>query len=423
MNSHYDVIIVGAGISGLYAGYLLQQQHKKILIIEARNRIGGRIHTLDFTGAKIDAGAAWIHGINDNPIYNLCQRFQLSTKNADYNTKCNFFNPQGKKFDESEEKSFITQIEKIKHLVGNGSSQNFNSLGDAFHHQLQQNLWQHHKLFATLSEKRFIFHEGEDLEKIAYLDQDRYHEFGGEQHIFLQGYNTLCAALAEHLPIQLNESVTKIHQDQKQITVITDQAEYTADKAIITVPIGVLKSKKINFYPELSPAKTQVIDSMGIGLFNKIIMQFSEPFWKDLINEPFFCYLSEDIEKTYFFMNMYALIQQPILLTFQGGQAAHELEKNKDNDIIKHALQPLRKICKNTPLPINSLITRWYQDPFAQGAYTYIPVGESIKLCKQLAKPEGRLFFAGEATEPCYYGNVHAALLSAERQVTLINNN
>jgi monoamine oxidase len=117
------------------------------------------------------------------------------------------------------------------------------------------------------------------------------------------------------------------------------------------------------------------------------------------------------------FLNVGKFNDQPILVAFNVGAFARKLESQTDAEIVEHALSVLRKIfTERIPHPVGAKVTRWGSDPFALGAYSYIPHGEKSESLDILGEPVGdRLFFAGEATSSKDYATVHAAYLSGVR--------
>lgn len=123
-------------------------------------------------------------------------------------------------------------------------------------------------------------------------------------------------------------------------------------------------------------------------------------------------------------MNYYVYSQQPILMAINTGTFGQHLEQLADPKIIQQAMHALQTMYgEHIPQPEDYLITRWGDDPYTQGAYSYIPVGVSGKAYDAMATPiDDRLFFAGEATSRDYASTVHGAFLSGKREAKRIRN-
>ena len=151
-----------------------------------------------------------------------------------------------------------------------------------------------------------------------------------------------------------------------------------------------------------------------MGVYNKIFLLFNRVFWNKKAewigmvpkeNSP---YQWVDI------MNYYTFTKQPILLVFTAASFAKQIETWPDEKIISSIMQVLRTIYgKDIPEPSSYVITRWYQDPYARGSYSYLPVGAKVKDYAEISKPVmNRLFFAGEATSTSDPSTVHGAYFS-----------
>ena len=209
----------------------------------------------------------------------------------------------------------------------------------------------------------------------------------------------------------------------KKIKVITDKKHYEADKVIVTVPLGILKKETIKFHPSLPDHKKQAIDNLGMGVLDKIVLKFPRAFWPQ--DKRVITYFSENYSGIYWFHNFYAHFSSPILIGFIGGDAARELEKRDNKSILQEVMELLQKLFGHSiPNPLDYFITRWANDPFAYGSYSYIPLGASGRDYDLLAEPiEDKVFFAGEATDKHFFATTHGAYFSgiraAERIIAL----
>ncbi|KAG8981828.1 hypothetical protein FRB94_009216 [Tulasnella sp. JGI-2019a] len=237
---------------------------------------------------------------------------------------------------------------------------------------------------------------------------------------------------------------------------------YQAKVALISVPLGVLKSRPPKFTPPLPPRRIQSIQSLGIGLLNKVILIYQEPWWPDvriftLLPDPEnpsnLCKPSPSPNteaRAAFIINLWNRTKVPALSYFIGGDVADHLEGFSDEEISKWArgvmkqyLGPAYKGGSDPPAPTRVIIIRWRGDPYSQGSYIYFPAqgvskeaigashpaasfstrGGSPLDCLELARPLwNRFFFAGEHTEPDYFASVHGAYLSGVREALKIEN-
>lgn len=282
MTKNQKIIIIGAGIAGLAAAEKLQSEGLTVTILEARNRIGGRIWTDNSLGVPLDLGAAWIHGIKKNPISDLAKQFGVKTIVTDYESLelydidgDELSNKQYKKLDKLYEKA-ISALEKSKKSAGRNSS-----MADAITEILAD-----YDLDDTMRRglnwtiaSEFVFDLAGDLSDLSlqYWDEDE--EFKGDDVIFPGGYHQIVAGLAQGLDIRLGHTVKQVNYNRRGVEIETTHGIFEADLAIITLPLGVLKAEKVFFSPDLPADKWDSIHRLAMGTMNKVVLKFPKRFW------------------------------------------------------------------------------------------------------------------------------------------------
>ena len=242
----------------------------------------------------------------------------------------------------------------------------------------------------------------------------------GGNHFVLDGYTPIIQGISQNYDVKLNTLVSKISVTRDGVKVSTNQGEFAAHGLISTLPLGVLKKGDVIFDPPLPDVKKSAIKNLGMGVLNRIVLKFPQIFWP---KSPVGIYLSlGDKLSMPCFLNYAKLYDQPILVAFTCGQQARMLEAFSDKDLIVNVMVGLENFFgKNVPQPNGYLITRWGEDPFSYGSYSYIPVGASGDDYDILAESvEDRVFFAGEATNRQYLATVHGAYLSGIREADRI---
>ncbi|MGL5192473.1 MAG: FAD-dependent oxidoreductase, partial [Chroococcales cyanobacterium] len=225
-----------------------------------------------------------------------------------------------------------------------------------------------------------------------------------------------------NLEIQLQQKVTEIRYGGSGVSVTTQRETLRADAAIVTLPLGVLKSESIQFFPELPTHKQTAINRLSMGVLNKVILKFPKQFWPQ--DYQGLGYLHETGPDFYEFLNWSFYSQQPALMALTGGSFAREIEQLSEGEIRSRVMGVLRRSYGDRiPEPESMMVTRWSQDPFAFGSYSHIAVGGESGDRDILAEPIGdRLFFAGEATSRAYPATVHGAYLSGIREAKRLIN-
>ncbi|MEO8401678.1 MAG: FAD-dependent oxidoreductase [Gammaproteobacteria bacterium] len=425
-----EVIVIGAGISGLAAANYLVKQHIPVLVLEARNRIGGRIDTVHSWGPGLDLGASWIHGINNNPIALMAKQQHLSTTATHYADTSPFarfesyifYDAAGKKLPENQVKQALNLAHQFDHFVEKNTALLDNkSIEDAYQLFIQQNYLSGdtanllHYIITVL----YIYEFSADLHSLSANAQLPYNQsvVSGKNVIFSYGYSQILPALTKNIPIELNQRVKKINYGKEGVDIYTDTAHYQAKQVIITVPLGVLKSGAITFTPTLPAEKLDVINKLDMAVYNKIFLFFDHPFWDTKTEWIGYIPKNYNLHETVDIMNYYKYTQQPILLMFTGGSRGAEIEHWSDQQTITYLMSVLKKIYgENIPKPSSYFITRWNTDPLSYGAYSYLPAGVKPNYyAKFIAPVNNQLFFAGEATSTTDPSTVHGAYLTGIR--------
>ncbi|KXG53119.1 Winged helix-turn-helix transcription repressor DNA-binding [Penicillium griseofulvum] len=275
-------------------------------------------------------------------------------------------------------------------------------------------------------------------------DQDIGNEFEGEHSQVIGGYQQLpygLYMLPEKLDVRTGKIVTDISYDtngsnkrQKAVVQCEDGEKFMADHVIFTGSLGVLKQQKIKFEPPLPDWKRGAIDRLGFGIMNKVILVFKEPFWDTkrdmfgLLREPNnpASMVQEDYAanrgRFYLFWNVMKTTGLPCLIALMAGDAAHQAECTSDEVIITEVTGQLRNVFKHTtvPDPLETIITRWGQDPFTYGSYSYVAAAAFPDDYDLMAQSIGNLHFAGEATCGTHPATVHGAYLSGLRAASEI---
>ncbi|USK35939.1 FAD-dependent oxidoreductase [Bacillus sp. F19] len=423
-NPKKNVVIVGAGISGLAAAAHLSKEGINVTVLEGRNRIGGRIWTdRSIDNIPLDMGASWVHGIKGNPIYDLAKKNKIDTSITNYDSHW-IFNFNGDELSESEEIKLKKQSEKFVEFIEEQRSNlhQDKSLTSFINHFItEEDLSEKEQLLLNYYVNTTIEHEYSGSSyNLSALNFDSGEEFLGEDVIFPNGYDQIIQLLIKDIKININERIYKINYEKDFVKVYSEKSLFSADYVIVTVPLGVLQKNDILFIPELPEQKRKAINKLGMGILNKIYVKFPNAFWS---KKPHLLgYVSEDKGQWGEFLNIYHYLNEPILLALNAGDFGNAVENRLDQEIISELMIILRKIFgPSIPNPISWKITRWGKDHFSYGAYSFIKVGASVEDYKILSESvNNKLFFAGEATVTDYPTTVHGAYLSGIREANKI---
>ncbi|MEZ4640019.1 MAG: FAD-dependent oxidoreductase [Caldilineaceae bacterium] len=412
------VIVIGAGMAGLAAARSLAGQNFDVVVLEARDRIGGRTWTSDhWPDAPLDLGASWIHGVEDNPITALADEIQARTFATSYDSSI-LYDSEGEPIDARTEAQLERLSEEIAdHIVTAQDADRDQSLRRTVERALR---WDNLSA-AERAQVDYVLNSEYEQEYGGSADElstywlDDGDEFDGDDVIFYQGYQVIVDALAEGLTIEVDRPVQRIEWTGAQVTVHSDAERYVADHVVVTLPLGVLKSGNVVFDPPLPQEKQRAISALGMGVLNKCYLRFPAVFWDDEFD--WLGYLSLEPGRWQEWVSLARPTGLPILLGFNAADYGRAIEARTDAEIVDDAMQTLRAIFgDDIPDPEDVQITRWAADPFALGSYSFNALGSSPDMRDALAAPvDNRIFFAGEATSRAYFGTVHGAYLSGVR--------
>lgn len=238
--------------------------------------------------------------------------------------------------------------------------------------------------------------------------------------VFLyKGFDILVKIQAQGLDIRLETPVKAVNQSENGVTVISsDGAAYKGQYVLSTQTLGCLKNNSIDYSPALPELKKEAINAMGMGTFDKAILVFDDQNWDD---SDFIMKTMEDLSGEWkVFLDYQGVLQKPVLVALNVAKTAQKIEKMTDDEIYQDVMAALREIYPDLPEAKEFYATRWFEDPWSRGSYSYYAVGNEKNITSVIAEPFGRAHFAGEAASD-YPGTVLGAFLSGKKQATIIS--
>lgn len=406
------VIVVGAGLAGLSAARMLQDAGIETLVLEARDRIGGRIWTSRlWPDLPVDLGASWIHGVQGNPLTGLADAAAARRLSTSYDASL-ALDEMGREVDLTDS---AEATDALIETARKGLEKDV-SLKEAV---AAHPGWTR----ADARARRLIRHQingsveaeyGGDWSEVSAWSFDDSEEFGGGDVLFPGGFDQITNHLARGLTIRLGQRATELAPLAQGVEVtLADGSVLTADHVVVTVPLGVLQAGQLAIAEPLAPSRQAAIDTMRMGLLNKCWLRFDRIAWPEDVD--WIEWLGPEDGHFAQWVSLAHVAGLPVLMAFHAGQAAREREAQSDAALQEEAHGALKAMFGNAfPVPVASQTTRWAQDPLALGAYSFNAVGVSAKTRKALAGSdwEGRLVFAGEAASPRHFGTAHGAVLS-----------
>ncbi len=424
MQKKAEIIIIGAGMAGLTAARLLQDSGFEVLVLEAKNRVGGRTHTIKLNDAWLDAGASWIHYYKGNPLTYIAKANGFPII-EDYYDPFHIWDEENKQAISRKKRKYMAATERAIDAASDyfvAQDRGTESATDFLATYLSTRNWTDKKkrivrqLYTALLEASY----GGKIDTISLSDDkyiDTFEEEEENDALIIGGYRNIIDLLKEGLDIRLDTRVQAIDYSDDIVQIQTSQGKFTSKKVILSVPLGVLKQNTIQFTPALPHSKQKAIQSIGYGDLEKVILRFGQKFWGDIKQG---IYL-EECEQGFVFPSIIDYSESagaPTLVVFYAAQFAAHTQAKSDTEILAATLSVLQKLFgKNDIQPTHYHITRWLTDDCFFGTYSFSQDANTATNIAALAEPlADKLFFAGEATSVEGQGYVHGALLSGVRE-------
>lgn len=419
-----DCIVVGAGVAGLTAARLLVAAGRRVVVLEARNRIGGRTHSDRRGGLVTDRGASWIHGIDGNPLYSAVRAFGMPTMELTVGSyqpdsrPIAYYGPDGDRLDQAQVDRFAADVHAFDERLARAiaESPRGTSYETVAEEALADLAWPADRVERV---REFVRHRTEEQYGVWIGELDAHglddDQVEGDEVVLPEGFDVLAMRLGEGLDVRLEHVVTRVHWGSDGVVVTCGDRVLRADRVIVTVPVGVLKSGALVIDPPLPEPLAGALDGLEMNAFEKVFLRFPRRFWAPDV----YALRRQGPAATWWhsWYDLTPLHGVPTLLTFAAGPCARAIRGWTDEAITASVLAALREIHPDADLaPTSVEITRWQDDPFSRGSYAYMSVGSATDDHDLLATPLGGvLHLAGEATWTEDPATVTAALRSGHR--------
>lgn len=417
------VIVIGAGIAGLSAASALHAAGVEVVVLEGRARIGGRTHTIRISETDVDMGAAWIHSPIGNPLLALLQSLNIELRPFGLDVIFDTMRLVGKGGEILSKRNRaaamkLTNAVEADVMDAAAGLTTPRPLADLIETRLQSV-----QDMALRAWVRFILHTGFQADLASSVEQistDNYaveSGFSGDDHVLVGGYKILVSRLAKELRVHCNANVEHVEQTPTGVVVrCSDGRVEVGSHALVAVPLGVLKTDTIQFSPPLPQAKVTAIKRLGVGIFEKLVLQFESAFWRESTLDP--CgFLVQDNPVLPYWIDLGTETEKPTLVAHATGPAGAAFAQLDDAAALALACKLLASIFVNGYAdPVSMHRSNWSGDPFSRGAYLHLTPESSAYDIEALGAPTGRLLFAGEATSPQRFGYVDGAYATGLRE-------
>ena len=428
------VLVAGAGIAGLTVANALTHAGVECVLLEARDRIGGRLHTVDLGGTPVDLGGSWINTPAGNPMSAFARLAGVSGRSADPVPETAAFDcGEARPLTAAETSDlFGLYLEGFPAATGPllaelGPETSAAAGIEAF----VAARWPAGPVDSPVDgparRARQILEAGVEAESaspaagqsLRWMRNEIEYEGNYFGDVPEGGYRRLVTAMASGVDVRLGRPVTEVKVAPDGVRAVTaDGAAEEGSHLVVALPLGVLKRGVPRFSPALPPDRVAAIARLGFGRFEKVALRFAEPFWRAAGFPHLMIFPRAAGQSMVWAIGLDAFGGGPVIVFFVFHSDAERLAGAAADAPVRWALGQLAEVTgRPCPEPLAAAVSGWAVDPWTSGAYTHIPPGASPADADLLGQPVGgRLLFAGEHTQSTRLAYADGALSSGIRE-------
>ncbi len=421
------VLVVGAGIAGLTVANAMAHAGVDCVVLEARDRVGGRLHTVDLAGSRVDLGGSWMHHPDGNPVRRFAELVGIECRPGDPLPTLSAFDcATGLRLSHADVEATLTAeldgytaaLDELRARLGPTASAaegieaylaTTGLAGDALRRARQG-------LRASVEADAAGAAEHQSLDWLWTQDEYAGNYFGD---LPVGGYSAVADAMAAGLDIRRGWPVERVDVADGGASVTSASGETeSGSHVVVTVPLGALKNGLPSFVPPLPPERADAIGRLGFGRYEKVVLRFEEPFWREAGWSHLVLFPPDPDEPAAWVFDLDAFGAGPVLACHAFHSAAgHVVGRSTDEAASWVTGMLSAALGAPCPEPVAVVVTGWADDPYAAGSYTHVPPGSTNADLDLLGVPvAGRLLFAGEHTSSARVGYVDGAMTSGIRE-------
>ena len=404
--SQVDIVVIGAGAAGIAAARRLMRPGLSVLVLEARGRIGGRAWTVRAEGEGLDMGCGWLHSADDNVLAGRVEAEGLTLDQTPPPWRTQAFDHEMTRADQAEFgeafAAFDQRVTEAASLVRAGVGED-RPASDFFDPDCRWNP-RMDAISGALNGARFA--------EVSSLDYDAYGDTGVNWRV-REGYGRLIARLGEAVsPITVTDcAVSRIDRSGPVLRLETNRGELTARIVILTVPNSLIASETIRIDPPV-PALLEATTGVPLGLASKVHMTVRGA--GDFQPDTQLWTRTDTAETGGYHLRPFG---RPMIEAYFGADLAWGLEAQGPAALFDFSVSELvAALGSDMRRRLEAVaVSGWSVDPWSRGAYSHALPGHAADRAKLRSPVEDRIFLAGEATAPVYYGTAHGAWMEGER--------
>jgi monoamine oxidase len=421
------VLVVGAGVAGLTVANALHHAGVECTVLEARRRVGGRLHTRDVLGTPVDLGGSWLHHPSGNVLRRFARLAGVECQPGDPLPTLSAFDVATGRWLSPEEVEtsltgdlggFVSTLDALREREGAGASAAEGIEGFLAATGLTGEPLRRARQGLRASVEADAAGAAED-QSLAWLwTQDEYDDdyFGDLPN---GGYVSVVEALAAGLDVRVDWPVVGVEVTEEGVSASSQSGRTErGSHVVVTVPLGVLRRGLPTFTPPLPDERVRVVHRLGFGRYEKVVLKFARPFWREAGWSHLVVFPPDPTQPAAWIFDLDAFGIGPVLV----GHVFHSATVRVSTAWPAGAAQWLTDqlavvLGEPCPQPVAVELTNWAGDPYAAGAYTHVTPGSSNEDLDLLGTPvAGRILFAGEHTQSARVGYADGAMSSGVRE-------
>jgi monoamine oxidase len=393
------LVIIGGGAAGIGAATEARARGIDGLILEAKDRLGGRAHSIDWNGFRLDLGCTWMHSAERNSLKAEAERVGAAIDRAPTKWAGQYHNLGFSREEQEQAWAAFEELEERMRADPPASDRASDALEP-------QNPW--NAFLDAISS----YVNGAPLKDVSVADWLSYDNASSDQNLRLsRGYGGLLASLGASFEHRLGTAVTAVSRQKNSVQIQTDSGVIEAERVVVTVPTSTLH--KIRFDPPIA-GLLEAAEQLPLGLADKLFLSLEDPH-----EFPHGAHLlgnAHSSETGSYFLNPMGM---PVVEGFFGGAGARALEKLGKEEAAAFAVDELASLLgsgiRKRLAPI--ALSCWAAEPWIGGSYSHALPGHAADRLRLAASGDDRIAFAGEAVSVEDYSTAHGAFDSGKAAV------